>query len=204
MQRDFHFPAGDGVAFDAIAAGRRRMFRVAAQIDAGFEHLRLAQCIASEAGVILVAVRGIDVEQTIAQNAVASADDEDPAELHALQPVVFHQDVARLHIDVGVVEHDAEVAEGIVFGLAAIDAGVGAHRAVVEAVQVDALAVDLFELVRFVARAVQRCPRCRSRPACRRPRRRWRRPGTRCAGRDCRKPRRRRRGRSGWRRGRSR
>ncbi len=42
-------------------------------------------------------------------------------------------------------------AERIILRRGAIDAGVAAHRAVVEAIQVDAFAVDFFEAVAFVS-----------------------------------------------------
>ena len=70
---------------------------------------------------------------------------EDPAEFHPVQFVVFDHDVLGPHLDAGVIEHNAEVAERIILGRPAIDAGIAAHCAVVKAVQVDAFAVDLFE-----------------------------------------------------------
>jgi len=99
-------------------------------------------------------MRRIDVAQVIAHNSMACADHENSTELHAVELIVFHQNVLGFHVDVGVVKDDAEVAEGVIFGLAAIDAGISLHAPVVEAVEVDALAIDLFEPVVFVSGAL--------------------------------------------------
>src|SRR5580704_8836490 len=106
-----HSPTRDRVALDHILARRRGMLSVAAQVDPCLQYLRLAQRRAAELGAILVAMRRVDVAQAIPQDAVPTADQEDAAELHAVQLVVLDHNVARLHVDVRVIKDDAEVAE---------------------------------------------------------------------------------------------
>src|SRR5579864_1004188 len=148
-----HFPTADRIAFDHVTAGRRRMLRVAAQVDAAVEHIRLAERRTAELPAILVAVRGVDMAQPVAQDPVPRAYYENPAELHSVELVVFDQNVPRLHVGIGIVEDNSEMTERVILGFSAIDASVAANRAVMKAVQIDAFAVDLLKAVEVVAGA---------------------------------------------------
>src|ERR1700683_420971 len=126
------------------------MFRMASQIDAGFQNLLFAQYRAAELLAVFIAMSRVYVEHSIAQDLVAGTDEEDAAKFHAVQLIILNHDILRPHLDAGVVEHNAEMTEWIILGRLAIGASIAAHRAVMKAVQVDAFAVDLFEIVVLV------------------------------------------------------
>ena len=92
-------------------------------------------------------MREIQVQQMIAGDRVSRADNENPAEQRAIDGVAGNADVARLHVRIAVVHDDAEVAVRIIPDAVGIDAGVSADLAIVKAVEVETLAVDLFELI---------------------------------------------------------
>src|ERR1700730_11454010 len=84
-----HFPAAYGIAFDHVTARWRGTFRVAPQVDTGFEYIRLAQHGTAELLAVLVTMRGVDVTQPVTQDLVPRANDENPAELHSIELVVL-------------------------------------------------------------------------------------------------------------------
>src|SRR5581483_1165682 len=107
-----------------------------------------------ELGVRFVAVRRVQPRHAIVADHMAFAQRENPAEFHSGKAVAFDQDILRGHFDARIIHGDAEVAVGIIFRRAAIGAGVFAHGAVVETIQVDAFSVDFFELVVLIGRRI--------------------------------------------------
>src|ERR1019366_6405906 len=85
--------------------------------------------------------------EMIAAHGVAGTDDEDTTEERAVERVIHNPDIARLHVRIAVIHNDAEVAVwvGGEFHVL-IEAGVPTHFAVMEAVEIEAFAVDFFEL----------------------------------------------------------
>lgn len=146
-----HFPPGNGVPLDPISARRSGMLGVAPQINAGFQNLRFAQNGAAELRAVLVAMRRVDIAHPIVHDPVSGPDQEDAAELHSVQLIFFHHNILRHHFNTGIIEHNSEVAERIILRWTPVETNVAAHRAVMEAVQVDALAVDLFKSIVLVA-----------------------------------------------------
>src|SRR5271154_626514 len=100
------------------------MFRVAPKVDAGFENLLFAENRTAELKAVLVAVSSIGVEHSITQDFVSRADQEDTAEFHTVEDIVFDHNILRPHLDAGVIKHDAEMPEGIILRRPAIDTGI--------------------------------------------------------------------------------
>ena len=143
--------AGDQVVADGVVAGIGRMLRGAAQVDAGLQHLRFVLFVdAAKALGALVAASGVEVQESIVRDGVTGADQKQPAKFHAVKSVAGDLDVLGVHAGVGVVHHDAEVAEGISRGRFAIDAGVIQKGAVVEAIEVETFPVDFREVVALI------------------------------------------------------
>src|SRR5208283_5600055 len=70
-----HSVTGDAVVHNEIVAGRGRVQRAAAEIDAGFENFGIGgDVIAAEVGGVLVAVRSVEREEAVACDGVAGTD----------------------------------------------------------------------------------------------------------------------------------
>jgi hypothetical protein len=128
--------------------GGRGALSALANVDPGLEDLRLLSVVqATELQVRLVTAREIEAQQAIVSDCVAVPDEKDASELSAVDYVALHPNILGLHIGIGVVEYDAVVAGRIVMRRTFVDARVSGKLAVVEAVQVYALAVDLIEAI---------------------------------------------------------
>ena len=86
-------------------------------------------------------------------NLVTRADHEDPTEKRPLDDVIHNPDIPRLHIRIAVVHHDPIVPEPVLFRRPTVDTLVAADLAIVESIQVHALAIDLLEPVADVGAA---------------------------------------------------
>jgi hypothetical protein len=199
-----HAVAADFIVLDGVAFGDVGPFGAGSQIDAGAQKIGLIRGVVAVERAGVVAVREVQVRKMIAAYRVAGTDDENAAEEKTVDGVVRDADVARLHVRIAVVHDDAEVAVRIAFELVVfVEAGVAADFAVVEAVEVEALAVDFLELIVAVDRPLDvagRIDRDREMPGLRDP---LLRADSRSCGRDCSPRGPRSRGPPEWRRGRS-
>ena len=147
-------------------------------------------------------MREIQCSRWLPRDRVAGADDENAAEESAVNRVAGDSDVARLHVRIAVVHDDAEVAVRIARIDSCVEQVVAADFAIVETVEVETLAVDLFELV-VAVNGRSTLPAVSTATGMPGLRGRLLRRDSRSCGRDCFRRGSRSRGRSGWRRGRS-
>src|SRR5260370_1363283 len=114
--------AGHLVAFDEIAARDSRPLRAASQVNATPQQ-------------IVAGMRQIQIPELVSQNLIGTSDHEDSSVLPAVDGVSGHGNSGRLHVRVAIVHDDAEVP--------LVRAHVPGDFSVMEAIQVDALPVDL-------------------------------------------------------------
>ena len=113
---------GHFVAFHQIAARDSGPLRAASQVDATPQQ-------------IVAGMRLIQIPKLVSQNLVWTADDEDPSILSAVDGVIRDSNFRRLHIRIAIVHDDAEVL--------LIGADVPGHISVMEAIQIDALSINV-------------------------------------------------------------
>ena len=94
------------------------------------------------------------MEQVIAGNGVALADDENTTEQYTVDCIIYDADIARLHVRIGVVHDDAVVAIRVAFGRFFVEACIAAHFAIMKAVEIETLAINFFKTVVAVDRLV--------------------------------------------------
>src|SRR5439155_7927002 len=144
----FHLVPRNLVVTNHVSPCLLEASHAAAKIDSRFKHLRFVLFVyAAEAGRVLIALRLVQVVEHVPDDTVTAAHQEQAAELGSVDIVAGDFDVLRAHVGISIIHHDPEVAERVFFGRAAVDATVVTDGAVVEPVEIDALAVHLFEPV---------------------------------------------------------
>jgi hypothetical protein len=135
-------------------AGSRHK-KSAPQVDAGLQRVGLVlRVVAARLRGLLVAVRQIHVQQPIVRDGVARAERQDAGEFHAIEQVADHADAIRPVCGLLSLNRMPTLPERIEARIGPVHAGVLHHVAIVEAVEVDALAVHFGESIARVDSAV--------------------------------------------------
>src|SRR5437870_2177752 len=99
-------------------------------------------------------MRRVQADKPITRDLVPGSDHEDPSEQHSLDGVLHNPYVARLHVGIAVVHHDAVVAESVLLRGSPVDAGIAAHLAIVETVEVDTFSVHFEKTIPGINRII--------------------------------------------------
>lgn len=140
-----HPVAGDEIVFDQNVAGRIGAFGTFSEIDSASQEIGL---VGTEKAfgtnrMALRATGSIQIAHAVFTDDVVATNQKDAAVLHAFELVIFYQNAFAAHVRICVVKDDSEMSLRISGSRFLVDAAVRADLAIMKAVEVDALAVDL-------------------------------------------------------------
>ena len=96
-------------------------------------------------------MRGVDAAHHIALDGMAGSNNKHSTELHTLNFIPNNSDGRRLHIGVGVVHHNSEMAVRVRAAGFRIETTITGHFPVMEAVQINAFSIDFFKAIARVS-----------------------------------------------------